>query len=1122
MQTWSYAAQERNDSLTSAVPAVLALLFKTISTLIEFRDLGLLLGKTILQQSQLKLIARALSGPRHKEHVISPCLRLLTELVSFDGGALARRVLAVMTFTFDGKTIARNLSLHHYASGHTDEIAQQPSVRSNTIRYVLSNLKFQSTSAKIEILNHSSVFRALFDHAKYDTPEQLQGIFETLKTHVLTDQAVPRSSKRYVFNDHNLSSIASIYRQDQVPSAAQSAKRSDIVAHDFLKFVCTDSSRGILHASTGYYPPGTDRAGKEQGDVDGVAALDLGLDSIVWYGRYSSGITVQNGVLSKFLQTLRLYASELESELAIAILRSTPELVADYFFNKSTFTFEPKLTATWFGYSTFLFAVVKLPLPPYFGHQLEYSKVPPPSTILIQSILPQPLSQKILTRCLNQSSDLITFFTVRILIVAFLKMQDCLIKYREAAKLQGALWDEGRQQLEDEFSTRCPSFKDVIGAYRKLGSDKSLQGEAVLRLIGLYYSVAPSLVTGERLDLSLALSDALDKSIDRGRLDGDGQSENASESLKVLQLEHLLDIASQSTDFRWWHKPESLRHSPIICLLRIVSTTARGKHSRNMKDLLQLITQSHDMFQESTTIPGVQALVVSLIPSENWTPTGPLFEWLDDALGRHTRKPIKYLDDLDIFVGNESNAGPLSPIWMTLLEQWPFVTVRNDSADHIAQWLSRFLEACKQVGEDPDLLSKIHLSLSNTAGPTGQYRNIFEQSPDAEIQVLMTSFSNSQASEQPSQVEHIAKSLECVKVDEEHFKPSDEPDNISILLHKPLELDISDAVSTGAVGSLILCLSSTSPDIRAQALNNLHTLIKRVSTTQSQSSYPPSKQLYLLLGIITNTASQRLKTASLATTAHHDDTNDEELPNAELPIPYMITVFGSMAAAIIANPQHLLYDKINRFLLRGPTWDPARLPTYWIHALLRSPPSDILPSSKPASSTPHTSGNHPASTSADHGSAARFDAALHPLTTLPSSDLFSHNHYHAGVDFLVSYVYHALCTPTEMDILRRRSTFEPLLGLASDPFLPAAIKDVVIAILWRASWIEGGSTTLITRSGVIGWLGELLSRRESRQGLLATTAVKNLVERMWDSCEQTRVLEWSGGSMQDAVTRLTH
>src|SRR6266516_4149600 len=38
ISTWSFAAQSSNDSLLSAVPAVLALLLRTISTQIEFRE----------------------------------------------------------------------------------------------------------------------------------------------------------------------------------------------------------------------------------------------------------------------------------------------------------------------------------------------------------------------------------------------------------------------------------------------------------------------------------------------------------------------------------------------------------------------------------------------------------------------------------------------------------------------------------------------------------------------------------------------------------------------------------------------------------------------------------------------------------------------------------------------------------------------------------------------------------------------------------------------------------------------------------------------------------------------------------------------------------------------------
>jgi len=110
-QAWSFANQNNNDPLASSVSAVLALLLRTLSSLLDFREHGILLCRTVLLHQHLRLVKRNLDAPKHKERVISPCVRLLTEVVSFDGGVQAREVYKKREQTFDISTLRRNLGL---------------------------------------------------------------------------------------------------------------------------------------------------------------------------------------------------------------------------------------------------------------------------------------------------------------------------------------------------------------------------------------------------------------------------------------------------------------------------------------------------------------------------------------------------------------------------------------------------------------------------------------------------------------------------------------------------------------------------------------------------------------------------------------------------------------------------------------------------------------------------------------------------------------------------------------------------------------------------------------------------------------------------------------------------
>lgn len=110
-QAWSFANQNNNDHLASSICAILALLLKTLSGILDLREQGNLLCKTILQHQHLRLVKRCLDAPKHKDFVISPCFRLLIEVTTFDGGIMAKEVYDKREQTFDASSLRRNLGM---------------------------------------------------------------------------------------------------------------------------------------------------------------------------------------------------------------------------------------------------------------------------------------------------------------------------------------------------------------------------------------------------------------------------------------------------------------------------------------------------------------------------------------------------------------------------------------------------------------------------------------------------------------------------------------------------------------------------------------------------------------------------------------------------------------------------------------------------------------------------------------------------------------------------------------------------------------------------------------------------------------------------------------------------
>ena len=496
--------------LLAQVTAQLALLFKVFATSSDFDQYGSLLCKTLLQPSVARRFVRNLSAQTSKENVILPAVRLLIEMTKYNEGAFARTVYARKDFTFEPKTLARNIAAWKSIQGlSAEEMQRKPSVRTVSIRYLLAHLKYQDERTKAEILANKDIIRAVFDHVTVDPPHLISEIFDAFRNHVFLDKAIPRAVKSRILNGRALTHIAGLYRYE-VPEGAleEGQKAPDALAHEFLRLVCTSPAYGVMLPTQGFYPQHSD---DDEGDVQMDDLLDpdgdFGLD--LTSGPQQHG-PVRNIILSEFLQSLRPYAHTLHQELVIDIFNACPELIGDYFYKKKDFNYEPKLTATWIGFSAFLYQTIEMPVPQYFGALKGYRETPPPVYSLLQSVLPQPVTQQVLVKCLNSNSDLIQLFAVRVLIVAFHKLRNVL-KELDSARLSrpGKSWSNASTKIVNEFSQRCPPMKTIITAFRQPAFQKGLKRESITRFLRLYYEVTPQVALEEKFDVSVPLCSAL-------------------------------------------------------------------------------------------------------------------------------------------------------------------------------------------------------------------------------------------------------------------------------------------------------------------------------------------------------------------------------------------------------------------------------------------------------------------------------------------------------------------------------------------------------------------------------------------------------------------------------------
>lgn len=58
----------------------------------------------------------------------------------------------------------------------------------------------------------------------------------------------------------------------------------------------------------------------------------------------------------------------------------------------------------------------------------------------------------------------------------------------------------------------------------------------------------------------------------------------------------------------------------------------------------------------------------------------------------------------------------------------------------------------------------------------------------------------------------------------------------------------------------------------------------------------------------------------------------------ELPVPWIVGECAASCLAVLANPMHKLYGKVNKFLQKAPTWETEKIPSYWVDKILLHEP----------------------------------------------------------------------------------------------------------------------------------------------------------------------------------------
>lgn len=1021
METWSFASQKGNENVMSAVAVILALLLKVISNHVDLVPMGIGIGRTILQARQLELLAKNLSSDKGKDFIISPTLRLVREIICLDGGALAIPAFRARSHTY--KSLSRNMGLRFLGDGIEDP--KRPSVRTNAIRVLLSSLKSLHVEGKRDLLFQKDIVVSLMRGLKDDPPYLIFEILNTLRTSVVLDQKLPKHVKAKLLNQQSLIRIASLYSYDHDQSTDEGESVQD-AAHNFLLAACTDSSAGVLRPQNGYYPEGVDPEVVFNSQLDDPE--DFGLESISWMNQFTEDVPVKNTVLSEFIQTLRPWSSTKQNELVIAIFTACPELIANYFAIKKSFSFDPKLSATWIGYATLLFNTIKLEIPQYLGHPKKFARIPPPTAITLGNIIPLPLETRSMSRCLTQNSKLVSFFAIRLLVIALEKLKKTLELHREASNPSDTLWKTASRRLIDEFCQRTPGLKEIINAYRSLSDDDLLQRVAASRLLLLYHEVIPQVALPAKFDFSPMLSAAIK------RFETVGQSAEDL-SMRLMELENLFTMAKFSPSMRWFAQGKESSYSPFITLLKL--HVANETPAEGLINVLNFVVEEHELVERQSKESGLKPLISALKTCENTDAANWTF--LANCAERCARSPIKYQEMIleltqEALSSSTSNDKDLvlSPLVMAMVEQLPYF-VSSATAKEIlvglARLLSEYLGYLRTAGVNEQLLTAVLQKLVTGFGDSKARKRL----SIADKQVLRQEMDVDDSAQSVARPSSETYSISQDQLDQMLSYPMQKSKDNNALL-KWTSQTIEELVQEGYASAVVWLLASEHTSIRKEAL----TSIAKMAAKIKESSYEENVQVHLLLYELVESSRSHI---------------------GKSPMPSTILAFVSHALEVQQDPTHVVYPKLNTFLCSGPVWGVDRIPL--VKEILEEPPME------------------------DTG-------------TLNSE-----------LSWLLSYLLDGLRTQQDVAIFHKRKVFERLFQVVGTSRAPTSIRTQILQIVYRVTSISGGSDTLITRFGTVALLQVMGAYSDEDDKLC-----RALVERLWQTCDQTRIGKWSRGFVE--------
>ncbi|KAK6531137.1 hypothetical protein TWF281_007961 [Arthrobotrys megalospora] len=275
------------------------------------------------------------------------------------------------------------------------------------------------------------------------------------------------------------------------------------------------------------------------------------------------------------------------------------------------------------------------------------------------------------------------------------------------------------------------------------------------------------------------------------------------------------------------------------------------------------------------------------------------------------------------------------------------------------------------------------------------------------------------------------------------------------------KIDVKDVVEKGLLGVVVMALASENGEERGMTEAVLTTVVGKLEGT---------------IGSVGRGYKERIEVMHLVCKVLAGVAVLEGGGNGlkERGIPTITALLLAKMVAIVANPGHFLYEKVMTWLQSRATVDLKEIPM--LKEFLRSEGEG----------------------------------------------------YWKEVLWILEALSGGMKGAVDMEVCRRRGVFEEVLGMYSSTVTSAGgagsgkgkeevVRKKILEMLWNAAGVEGGATTLITRTGVVSWIKMMVCVVELED---ERVLLKRLAARLWEGCDKGYVKQWSEGNIGRVLENL--